>query len=122
MMIIAFIGFFIYEVFANWYIIERKKQYIDHARRAVIRTIFFLMISLIGSDSDFPRWLVLWASFHAMFWFAFDVALNLVRKRAWNYQGQTAWLDRITAKHANFFWVLKFFIMVAGIVTYVYSA
>ncbi len=118
-MIYLFVIFFAYELWANWYLIVRQKQSPNHARRTALRTLVFVFTALIGTDSNYPQWVFIWLSFQLMFWFAFDVLLNLARGKYWNYQGKTAWLDRFTAPHANVFWGIKFLLMIVGIILYI---
>jgi len=46
------------------------------------------------------------------FWFPFDVALNLMRGRAWNYSGTIAILDRF---NSDAWWAVKFVLCCSGI-------
>jgi hypothetical protein len=118
-MIYIFLIFFAYELWANWYLIVRQKQSPDHAKRTVLRTLVFVFTALIGTDSNYPQWVFIWLSFQLMFWFPFDVLLNLARGKYWNYQGKTAWLDRFTAPHAFVFWAIKFLLLIVGIIMYI---
>jgi hypothetical protein len=118
-MIYIFLIFFAYELWANWWLIVRKRQSPNHARRVALRTLVFVFIPLVWTDSNYPQWLFIWLSFQLMFWFPFDVLLNLSRGKYWAYQGKTAWLDRFTAPHAFVFWAIKFLLLIVGIILYI---
>lgn len=118
-MIYIFILFFVYELWANWYLIEHQKKSPDHAKRMVLRTLVFIFIPLVWTDSNYPQWVFIYLSFHLMFWFPFDVLLNIARGRYWNYQGKNSRLDRFTAPHADLFWGIKFLLMIVGIIIYI---
>lgn len=112
------IGFFVFtafEIIRNWYVISRLKESPNHTYNVIFRAFFFSLISLVYFDADLIPMAKYVFACHLSFWFLFDLGLNLMRGKVWNYQGQTAWLDKITYEYSDFFWCIKFVLCVIGL-------
>ncbi|MFN6088935.1 MAG: hypothetical protein ACK47E_09335 [Cyclobacteriaceae bacterium] len=111
---IAFIIILSVELIRNWYIIVRLRQSPNHAKGVVLRLMAFFFVALITYDAEpVQMWTYIIFCFLS-FWFPFDVGLNLLRGKAWNYQGQTSLIDRLTYRFADIVWIVKFALMVYG--------
>ena len=99
----------------NWYIIVKLKRSPNHVAQQVYRSVLWLFGAGLFCDGD--NWVLVatLVGFHLAFWFPFDTALNVARGRAWNYQGQTSWLDVKLGPVAGVILPLKVLLMIAGI-------
>lgn len=91
------------EAFRNWYLIEREKIEINHAKQVVIRcavAIPLWMATPIFFEPHIPIESFWWqpGMMALTFWFHFDILLNVMRKKPFWYFGQGSWLDRQQAK------------------------
>lgn len=104
----------------NYYYIEIEQRSPNHLFWALLRMFIFG----IAAMRLYPAWedrIVLFLGFEAAFWLPFDTILNLLRKREWDYIGQTAWTDRLGSKWpAAFFWTRVLF-LIYGIATLSYD-
>ena len=112
---IAFIIILSVELIRNWYIIVRLHQSPNHAKGVVLRAMAFFFVALITYDAEPVQMAIYIILCFLSFWFPFDVGLNLLRGKAWNYQGKTSFIDQLTAPAADLFWIIKFMLMAYGI-------
>ena len=124
---ITFLILLTFELARNWYVIERLKQTPNHARGWALRALVVIFIAffkfdlelstvvIFGSELVLPVTTVVYCLGCGLaFWFPFDVGLNLIRGRAWNYLGKDAFLDRFDLP-GDLDSVVKFVLMVCGI-------
>jgi hypothetical protein len=109
---IAFISLLAFELARNWYIIERLKQTPNHAKGWVLRVLVILFVAFAKFDLDIWPTVRYCLGCGIAFWFTFDVGLNLLRGKVWNYTGKDAVLDRF---NSDAWWIVKAVLMCAGI-------
>ena len=76
----------------NWLIIQKRSP--NHAGQVVYRSITWAIGAALFSGGDHERLITYFIAFHLAFMFPFNTGLNFMRGKAWNYIGETAWLDR----------------------------
>ena len=117
-----------FEIARNWYVIERLKQKPNHARGWALRVFVILFVAFAKFDLEpteialsnklivyLPVSTILYCIGSGLaFWFPFDVGLNLIRGKAWNYLGRDAVLDRFNLP-GDLESVFKFVLMLVGI-------
>ena len=121
---IAFIALLAFELARNWYVIERLKQTPNHARGWTFRVLVILFVAFFKFDLEtvdifsgfsFPVSTFLYCLGCGLaFWFPFDVGLNLLRGKVWNYLGKDAFLDRFDLPGDSES-IGKFVLMIVGI-------
>ena len=111
---IPFLILLFFELARNWYVIERLKQTPNHARGWVLRVLVILFVAFAKFDLDLWPTVRYCIGAGLAFWFPFDVGLNLIRGKAWNYLGKDAVLDRFNLP-GDLESVFKFVLMVCGI-------
>jgi len=97
--------FILLEALRNWYVIERLKRSPDHEMAFIIRALVAMAIILIVQPSYYYALVLIGMGF--VFWFVFDISINLMRGRAALYIGRTAWIDRKTVKYGLIVWTFK---------------
>lgn len=111
---IPFLILLTFELARNWYVIERLKQTPNHARGWAFRVLVILFVAFAKFDLDLLPTVRYCIGCGLAFWFPFDVGLNLIRGRAWNYLGKDPFLDRFNLP-GDLESVLKFVLMLVGI-------
>lgn len=111
---IDFLILLFFELARNWYVIERLKQTPNHARGWFLRVLVILFVAFAKFDLDLIPTVRYCIGCGLAFWFPFDVGLNLIRGKAWNYLGRDAVMDRFNLP-GDLESVLKFVLMVCGI-------
>lgn len=87
-----FLGVLAFFLVTNWYMISVKKRSPNHTSQAIFRSIAWS-----AAFFWFPYWpdkIMYFISFHLAFMMPFNIFLNLMDGKAWNYIGNTAWIDR----------------------------
>lgn len=100
--------------FVDAWMIERLKMPIDHLVEFIFRGIFAILYGILVfgiEDGDRGAWVVLYEV--TSFYVVFELALNLLRRKPWNYLGNTAALDKFLANRRPIYYLLKL-ISVAG--------
>ena len=98
----------------NWWIIVLQKRSPDHTDQLIFRAIFWGLLS-VHFTNEWDTRVIYFIGFHLAFWFPFNTILNLMRGYAWNYVGQTAWLDKQMRKWPDAALGLSFLSMIIGI-------
>lgn len=111
---IAFLILLAFELFRNGYAIRIKNQEPNHPRGWALRILSVIFIGLIKFDASPMPMIIYGLGCGLAFWFPFDVCLNLMRGKAWNYLGLKAVMDRFNLP-GDLEWVIKFLLMVFGI-------
>jgi|GEM_PF-1824434 hypothetical protein len=124
---VPFLILLAFELFRNWFAIVKMKQTPNHARGWALRILAVIFIAFFKFDLElstvviFGRELVLPVTTVVYcigcglaFWFPFDVGLNLMRGKVWNYLGKDAVLDRFNLP-GDIEWIIKFVLMLVGI-------
>ena len=124
---IAFISLLAFELLRNWYVIAKLKQSPNDARGWAFRALVILFAAFIQFDLELSSVVIFGGRVVApvttlvyclgcglAFWFPFDLGLNILRGKAWNYLGKTAVLDRFNLP-GDLEWVVKFVLMLVGI-------
>ena len=123
---IPFLILLFFELARNWYVIERLKQTPNHARGWAFRVLVVLFIAFFKFDLDSQDVVIFGRVFSGIpvttilysvgcglaFWFPFDVGLNLLRGKVWNYTGRDAVLDRF---NSDAWWIVKAVLCLCGI-------
>ena len=117
------LAYIIIDATTNWYLIEKKNIRPNHDLFGWIRLVALVVIGLaigvkIGVDL-FVWGLFCWSSF----WVLFDIVLNLMRGKSWNYigitDGEDANSDEFGLKHPYLFWASKIIALVVCIASIV---
>ncbi len=123
---IEIIILWIAELARNYYVINIIRRSPNHARGWALRLLAVQFIAFFKFDLAFESVDILcWTipiplssinyivGCGLFFWFPFDVALNLLRGKAWDHTGRDSQLDRVT-NWSSWIWVLKIFCFLAG--------
>ena len=108
-----------FELWRNWYVIAKKERSPNHARGAALRVLLFFLYALISYDADWGKMAIYIVACHLIFWFSFDVILNILLGRNAFQYGSTSWIDKHTK--GILFIFLKFILMLLGIVILLYQ-
>lgn len=104
-------------VVADWYLIERRKQDINHGVEFVFRGMAAILYGIFVFDTQVGMMGVHVLSFEALsFWLLFEPSLNIARGLAWDYLGTTAASDRFFRKNRGLYYILK--VIALGVVIY----
>lgn len=110
--------------FVDAWMIERLKMPIDHLVEFLFRGMFAILYgALIFDAKDGHQGTAVIIYEATSFYVVFELALNLLRRKPWNYLGNTAALDKFLAKRRPIYYLLKL-ISAAGAVltgTYLYG-
>jgi hypothetical protein len=73
----------------------------------IVRGWFFILVGIMVAvtPETFLEWLLFTT---CSFWVIFDLALNLLRRKKWNYLGENSFIDGLGLKYPIPFWVCKF--------------
>lgn len=94
--------------FIDAWIIERLKQPIDHLIEYIFRGMVAILYgALIFDAQDGPQGMYVLLYEISSFDLVFELALNLLRRKPWNYLGNTAALDRFLSKRRPIYYLLK---------------
>lgn len=87
------------DVYVNWYIIEVKRIRPNHL-------VFWLIRAVIGSTLAYKESSLGWVSESVaicfIYWFLFDLLLNIARQKPFNYLGDPI-IDRLQKKYLHSF-------------------
>lgn len=98
----------IVNAFIDAWIIERLKQPIDHLIEAIFRGMVMILYGALVFDAqDGPQGMAVIIYEVASFYLVFELVLNLLRRKPWNYLGNTAALDRFLSKRRPIYYLLK---------------
>jgi hypothetical protein len=111
---IPFLILLAFELARNWYVIERLKQTPNQAKGWLLRVLVIHFVSFVKFDFDLWPTVTYWIGCGLAFWFPFDVGLNLIRGKVWNYLGKDAFLDRFDLPGDSES-IGKFVLMIVGI-------
>lgn len=95
-------------VFVDWFLIEKRGVYINHLIGFIIRVMAAIVYGGAVMDAQAG-----WHGFHVIsfeamsFWVLFEHALNLARRRPWNYLGTNAATDRYFSDNRAVYYILK---------------
>jgi hypothetical protein len=78
-------------------IYDNGKRFVDHKPRFIFRAIVVALISYFEQGSFIFNFLLNTAIFYA----AFDYALNMLEGRKWNYIGSTSTIDKLWLKYGG---------------------
>ena len=102
--------------FADAWIIERLKMPIDHLVEFLVRGMFAIVYGAIVFDAQAGTHGAMVILYEVTsFYVVFELALNMLRGKPWNYLGNTASLDKFLSKRRAVYYLLKL-ISVAGAV------
>lgn len=87
--------FIIEEVLRNYYVIEKKKKYINHGLEAIIRLVVSIAIIIIANPATWLHVICWFIGAFFSFWLFFNIGLNALRRKPFGYVGKSAWLDKI---------------------------
>jgi fatty acid desaturase len=113
---LQWIAWILIDIVANWYWIEKRKKVPNYVALTIIRGWAFIAAGIsIGLEPiGFIPFLVycLWS-----FWVFFDLGLNIMRGKKWNYLGENSFTDSIGKEHPTLYWVSK---VVGAVITLYY--
>jgi hypothetical protein len=109
---IPFLILLAFELARNWYVIERLKQTPNHSRGLAFRVLVILFVAFAKFDLNLWPTVRYCIGAGLAFWFSFDVGLNLLRGKVWNYTGKDAVLDRF---NSDGWWIVKAVLCLCGI-------
>lgn len=82
-----------------------------------IRGIFAIIHGAVLNVQNPTEWIPLLGFQICSFWIIFDLTLNLLRDKNWDYKGKTSgWLDKIPYKY---YYILKVFAIFGTVVFYI---
>jgi hypothetical protein len=114
--LLLFVGVLIIAlVIDGWQILELEKSP-DHKLEQFIKTAIWLILAVFLNE-DWRDKIMYFLAYHFAFGFPFDILLNLMRKKEWNYIGNTAWTDKLGRKWPGAFWPFKFILFLIGMGT-----
>lgn len=94
------------DVYVNWYLIERKKIRPNHYINWLIRAIFGIILAYKESMAE---WFLEALTISFIYLFLFDLSLNLVRSKPFDYLGDAV-IDKLVKKYSEpfpyFIWKL----------------
>jgi hypothetical protein len=95
-------------VAVDWYLIERRKIEINHLVEFILRAGCAIIYGGLVFDAQ-PGWHGFHViSFEALsFWVLFEPALNLARRKRWDYLGTMAATDRFFRENWATYYMLK---------------
>jgi hypothetical protein len=111
---IALLLLLAFELLRNWYVIAKLKQEPNHARGWALRVLVIAFVAFAKFDLDPIPTIKYGLGCGIAFWLPFDIGLNLLRGKVWNYLGRSAVLDRLNLP-GDLEVVIKFVLMCVGI-------
>ena len=103
---LQWIAYIIIDVLVNWYWIEKEKKVPNYIILTIVRIWFFIAagITVPIEPSTFLRWLLYC---FCSFWVLFDLGINLMRGKRWNYLGTNSFIDSLGIMYPQPFWAIK---------------
>lgn len=101
----------------DWYLIEKRKTGVNHVAEAIIRGMVIIVYggAVFDAQPDTGGWVILYEV--TSFYLIFELALNLMRGRTWDYLGNTSDMDLFFAKRRPLFYVAKIISFIAMLVS-----
>jgi hypothetical protein len=94
------------DALVNWYWIEKLKKIPNYLTSTIVRGWFFIVIGITVPVT--PETFIAWFLFTTCsFWVLFDLILNKLRGKPWNYLGENSFIDSIGKKHPSVYWIAK---------------
>ena len=116
---ILWIIFIALEILRNYYLIEVKKSRPIYIQSFIIRGLASIFHGVYLDVQNMREFTPILAFQVITFWWLFDIGLNLLRRKIWNYRGQNSgWLDPLPD---NVYWILKFVVTGIGIWLLIYN-
>ena len=110
--------FAVLAIFLAWntYVIVGQDRSPNHTSQFLWRALIWTLGSVYyGGQEDLGLVATYFVAFHLAFWFPFNTGLNLLRQRAWNYLGQTAWIDKQMRKWPDAAFLLSVLLTIIGV-------
>lgn len=110
----------------NWLIIEKLNISPRHGIQQLIRTIVWLALAIL-IQPDWRDKIMYFIAYHGAFGLPFNILLNLMRGKAWNYIGleedpeEDAWTDKIGREWPAAFWGVYFMGFLIGMGTLIFG-
>jgi len=95
-------------VWVDWYQIVKLRQTINHLVEVILRGMCGILYGALIFDAQ-PGMMGVWVILFEIssFYLFFEVALNLARRVAWDYLGQTSAMDRFLYNKRPLFYLIK---------------
>lgn len=101
----------------DWYLIEKRKTGVNHVVEVIIRGGVIILYggAVLNTHADNGVWVILYEI--TSFYLVFEIALNLMRGRTWDYLGNTSAMDLLFARRRPLFYLVKIGSLVAMLVS-----
>lgn len=112
---IYWILYIVIDALVNWYWIEKLKSVPNYIMLTIVRAWFFILVGItVPVEPDtFLDWLLFTT---CSFWVFFDILLNTLRGKKWNYLGENSFIDGLGHKYPIPYWIAK--ILALGTIIY----
>ena len=101
------IGYILIDALVNWYWIEKMNTVPNYVLLTIVRGWFFILVGITIPIE--PETFLEWVLFTTCsFWVLFDLTLNLLRRKKWNYIGENSFIDGLGLRYPIPFWACKF--------------
>jgi hypothetical protein len=105
----------------DWYIIERDKKPIDHLVEFIFRGFAVILYGALVFDAQAgTHGFAVIAYEVCSFYIVFELVLNELRGKPWNYLGNTAMLDKILSRRRWLYYALKTISIAGAVLAAVY--
>lgn len=105
----------------DWYIIERRKVYPDHLIEYIFRGFVIILYGvLVFKTEDENQGYCVFAYEVLSFYIVFELLLNILRSKPWNYVGKNSAWDKILSRHRWLYYTLKTISLAGALLAAVY--